>query len=175
MVRTEIRVPCRDGDIRRCLHAGMLCWLRFAGKRTRRRLRLVTCCPFRIKLERNDVSEVVLLHRGADLTLRATHELTPNQAAILQFQRICLRKGRPSHRATTNPQFSFNFTLTSPLRRSCFLLLVQVDWESRGSHDRAHLALLGHLSGFLFRDQVGPAPAGLTVSRSLPRCVPGCE
>jgi hypothetical protein len=71
----------------------------FAGKRTRRRLRLVTCCPFGIKLGRNHVSEVVLLHRGADLeadlTLRATHELALNQAAILQFQRIGLPKGRP--------------------------------------------------------------------------------
>ena len=67
----------------------MLCRLRFAGKRTRRRLRLATCCPFGIKLERNDVSEVVLLQRGADLeadlTLCATHELALNQAAILQF------------------------------------------------------------------------------------------
>src|SRR5882724_2667603 len=61
----------------------------------------------------------------------------------------------PSHRATTNPQFSFNFTLTSPLQRSCFLLLVQVDWDGWGSHDRTHPVLLGHLSGFLFGDQVG--------------------
>jgi hypothetical protein len=55
----------------------------------------------------------------------------------------------------TNPQFSFNFTLTSPLQRSCFLLLVQVDWDGWGSDDRTHLVLLGHLSGFLFGDQVG--------------------
>src|ERR1700730_12677095 len=27
----------------------------------------------------------------------------------------------PSHRAMTNPQFTLNFTLTSPLQRSCFL------------------------------------------------------
>src|SRR5258705_6406029 len=61
----------------------------------------------------------------------------------------------PSHRAMTNPQFRFNFTLTSPLQRSCFLPLVQVDWDGWGSQDRTHLVLLGHLSGFLFGDQVG--------------------
>ncbi len=35
----------------------------------------------------------------------------------------------------TNPQFSFDFTLTSPPQRSCFLLLVQADWDGWGSHD----------------------------------------
>src|ERR1700751_5278996 len=35
----------------------------------------------------------------------------------------------PSHRAMTNPQFSFNFTLTSPLQRPVSFLLIQVDWD----------------------------------------------
>ena len=51
-------------------------------------------------LSETNVSEVVLLHRPgadleADLTLRVTDDLALNQAAILQFQRIGLRKGRP--------------------------------------------------------------------------------
>src|SRR5207302_4207730 len=61
----------------------------------------------------------------------------------------------PSHSAMTNPQFSFNFTLASPLQRSCSLLQVHVDWDGWGSHDRTQLVLLGHLSSFLFGDQVG--------------------
>src|SRR5580658_2575578 len=56
----------------------------------------------------------------------------------------------PSHRAMTNPQFSLDFTLISPLRRSCFLDLVRVDWERQGPHDRMHVILLGDLSGFPF-------------------------
>ena len=40
-----------------------------------------------------------------------------------------LQAGGRSYRAMTNPQFSFNFTLASRLQRSCFLLLVQVDWD----------------------------------------------
>ena len=50
-------------------------------------------------LSETHVSEVVLLHRGADLeadlTLRATDDLALNQAATLQFQRIGLPKGTP--------------------------------------------------------------------------------
>ena len=41
------------------------------------------------------------------------------------------------------------------VERFLFPLLVQVDWDGWGSHDRTQLVLLGHLSSFLFGDQVG--------------------
>src|SRR6266478_5854949 len=56
----------------------------------------------------------------------------------------------PSHRAMTNPQFSFNLTLTSPLQSSWFPLLVQVRLGWLGSYHRTHLVLPGHLSASVF-------------------------
>src|SRR5258705_6541001 len=56
----------------------------------------------------------------------------------------------PSQREMTNSHFSFNFTLTSPLRVPVSFSLVQFDWDGWGSHDRTQLVLLGHISGFLF-------------------------
>jgi hypothetical protein len=46
MVRREIRVPAGIVTYAKCLHAGMLRRLRFAGKRIRRQVWLVTRCPF---------------------------------------------------------------------------------------------------------------------------------
>ena len=158
---------CRDGDIRQSLHACMVCRLRFAGKRTRRRLRLVTCCPFGIKFERNDVSEVVPLHRGADLvadlTLRATHELALNQAAILQFQRIGQRKRR------RQPQGNDQSAIQLPVEFSSAAFLFPSPGSSR-------LGLLGILRpyalGFTwtsfrspFRGARRTAPIGMTFSK----------
>src|ERR1700760_1787386 len=59
----------------------------------------------------------------------------------------------PSHRAMTNPQFSFNFTLTSPLQRSCFLSPDSSRLGWLGSQDRTHLGLL--ISGLLFGEDGG--------------------
>src|SRR6266852_2203799 len=84
-----------------------------------------------------------------------THELALNQAPFFSSKESAHATDAASHRAMANPQFSFSFTLTSPLQRSCFLLLVQVDWDRWGAQDLTHLVLLGHLSGFLFGDQVG--------------------
>jgi hypothetical protein len=85
----------------------MLYRLAFCQKRSRRRLRLVNGGSFGIELERNNVSEVVLLHRGAnleaDLKLGATYELALNQAAILRFQRIGPARDAPSHSPMINP------------------------------------------------------------------------
>jgi hypothetical protein len=119
MVRTEIRVPAGDGDIRRCLHAGMLCRLRFAGKRTRRRLRPVTCCPFGIKLGRNHVSEVVLLCTEEPTWKLISLSVPPMNLPLIRlpffsFKESAYPRDALSHRAMTNPQFSFNFTLTFP-------------------------------------------------------------
>src|SRR5207245_2496319 len=78
---------CWDGDIGGCVYARMFWRRRYAGYRTVRSCSRITGGTFRIELQRNDVGEVVLLHRRADLeadlSLGATHELALDEAAIL--------------------------------------------------------------------------------------------